>query len=399
MHRSYRHRFRIAAKPTAMTEGHKPRQEESSFHRWISGFRRHSVKQGIRPEVFDGAFRDVRLNAEIVRKDRSQSEFTTPIRDYLATAVSAERIGEGRTALRQHADLLERIETRFGVEKEVIAAIWGIESAYGTIRGDIPVIEALMTLAHDGRRVGFFERQLLAALRILQAGDASPGSMTGSWAGAMGHTQFMPETYIDYAEDFDGDGRRNVWGDDPTDALASTASYLELHGWITGQPWGMEVVLPSGFDYSSTSRQSGKPVRDWRRQGVKSAGDLSLPDCEEAAILLPAGHRGPAFIIFDNFHVLRKYNAADSYVIGVGHLASRLCGGPPIMARWPHGDRTLSAAEAKELQRLLLDRGFDPNGLDGIVGPGTAAAVQAYQSSVGLVADGYASLEILKHLR
>ncbi len=382
-----------------MTEGYEPPLEDSSLDRWICGFRSLSLAQGIRSEIFESAFRGVGLNAEVVRKDRSQSEFTTPIRNYIATAVSAQRIENGRIALHRYADLLKRIESRIGVEKEVIVAIWGMESAYGEFRGEFPTIEVLATLAHDGRRSEFFQRQLLAALRILQAGDTSPDRMNGSWAGAMGHTQFMPETFIDYALDFDGDGHRNVWGEDPADALASTASYLAVHGWVTGQPWGMEVILPQGFDYSSASRQMELSTFDWLRMGIKTASGLPLPDHDEAAILLPAGHRGAAFMIFNNFNVLRRYNAADSYVIGVGHLASRLSGGAPIQAHWPDGDRALSVAEVRDLQRLLLHRGFDPNGLDGIVGPGTTAAVQAYQSSVGLVADGFASLEVLESLR
>ncbi len=382
-----------------MIQNNESRPDDSSLSRWISDFRTQALGQGIRPDVMESAFSNVRLNAEVIRKDRSQPEFNTRIRDYIASAVSAERVDNGSTALRRHADLLGRIEARFGVEREVIVAIWGIESAYGTFRGDIPVMEALATLAYDGRRSTFFKVQLIAALRILQAGDTVPGKMTGSWAGAMGHTQFMPQTYLDYAQDFDGDGRRDVWAEDPTDALASTASYLKQHGWIEGRPWGMEVFLPDGFDYSSISRTVRKPTRKWLRMGVESVDGLRLPDCEGAAILLPAGHEGAAFIIFENFHVLRKYNAADSYVIGVGHLADRLSGGAPIKAEWPHGDRALSTAEAGELQRLLLGKGFDPNGLDGIVGPGTIAAVQGYQRSVGLTADGHVSLEVLEHLR
>jgi len=391
-------RATIATGTDEMTDRNGPGSEHA-IDRWIYGFRRHCVAEGIRPDVFDSAFRDVGLNEEIVRRDRSQPEFVTPIRDYIATVVSVERIRNGLAALRLHSDLLGRIEGRFGVEKEVIVAIWGVESFYGRFRGEIPVIEALFTLAHDGRRREFFEWQLLAALRILQAGDTDPGNMIGSWAGAMGHTQFMPDIYSDHAQDFDGDGRRDIWGDDPADALASTASYLAYHGWITGQPWGMEVTLPGSIDYSSMSRKAGKSTREWRRLGVKSANALPLPDCDEALILLPAGHRGAAFVAFDNFHVLRRYNAADFYVIGVGHLADRLRGEAPIRGSWPNGDRALSASETKDLQRLLLERGFDPNGLDGIAGPDTVAAVQAYQSSIGLVPDGYASFEVLEHLR
>jgi len=376
-----------------------PVASNASFKRWVSQFRKRALAQGIKSEIFDRAFRGVGYNAGIVDKDRNQSEFTKQIWEYLDSAVSTARVNNGRAALSKHARLLSRIEARYGVEKEVVAAIWGLESAYGTFRGSVPIIEALATLAYDTRRPAFFEEQLIAALKILQAGDTTPRNMTGSWAGAMGHTQFMPVSYLDFAQDFTGDGRRNIWGDDPADALASTAAYLVHHGWTKGQPWGMEVVLPKGFDYSITSERVKKPTRFWEKRGVKSAHGLPLPNYRRTSILLPAGHQGAAFLIFENFHVIEKYNTADAYVIGVGHLSDRIRGGAAIKARWPRGDRALAFTEKQEMQRRLLAKGFDPDGVDGIVGPNTIAAVQAYQKSVGMVPDGYTSLKILKSLR
>ncbi|MEL6702120.1 MAG: lytic murein transglycosylase, partial [Pseudomonadota bacterium] len=217
--------------------------QEQAFHAWVRAFRPRATRVGISTRVFDAAFRGVRYNREVVEKDRNQAEFSLPIWDYLARTGSDERIRQGKAALRKHARVLDAIEARYGVEKEVVVAVWGVETRYGDLRGDIPVIEALATLAYDGRRGKFFEAQLIEALKILQSGDVPPARMMGSWAGAMGHTQFIPTSYAAYAVDFDGDGRRDIWADDPVDALASTAAYLARFGWRKGQPWGVEVRL------------------------------------------------------------------------------------------------------------------------------------------------------------
>ncbi|MDF0602320.1 lytic murein transglycosylase [Psychromarinibacter sp. C21-152] len=369
------------------------------FRAWVDAFRKRALAQGISADVYDAAMAGVAYNAKVVRLDSRQAEFTKQIWDYLDTAVSDLRVSNGRAAVEEHADLLAEIEARYGVEKEVVAAIWGLESAYGTFRGDVPIVGAMASLAYDGRRAAFFEEQLIAALRILQDGDTGVSDMAGSWAGAMGHTQFMPGSYRAHAVDFTGDGRRDIWGDDPSDALASTAVYLQHHGWTKGQPWGMEVELPEDFDYALTSERIKKPAAFWNARGVRDLEGAEIPDHGPASILLPAGHRGAAFVIFENFHVLERYNTADAYVIGVGHLADRIAGGAPIRAGWPRGDRALSFDEKRELQRRLLVAGFDPDGVDGIIGPNTIAAVKAYQASVGLVPDGYASLDVLKRLR
>jgi len=371
----------------------------TNFDEWLSAFRPRAIAQGITPSVLDQALQGVRYNADVVRRDRNQSEFTKTIWDYLETAVSDLRIANGKAALRAQQRDLDKIERKYGVEKQIVVAIWGLESAYGTFRGKTHVIEAMASLAFDARRGEFFEEQLITALNILQSGDTTPAKLTGSWAGAMGHTQFMPTSFRDYAVDFNGDGRRDIWSDDPGDALASTAAYLKASGWVTGQPWGVEVTLPDGFDYLLANRTITKPPAKWAKIGVRGLNGKDMPDHGAASILLPAGAKGPAFVNFDNFAVLETYNTADAYVIGVGHLADRIAGGKPIHGAWPRTDRALSYDERIELQQRLTRAGFDTVKIDAKIGPLTIAAVRAYQVARGLVPDGYASLRLLKGLR
>lgn len=371
----------------------------AGLDRWIAGFRPRALAKGIGAATFDRAFQGVRYNPDVIEKDRHQSEFTKTIWDYLDSAVSDKRLTNGQKALRQHRRLLDRIEATYGVDKEVVVAVWGMESSYGEFRGNHPLIEALATLAYDGRRGSFFEQQLVAALQIVQNGDVSPARMTGSWAGAMGHTQFIPTSYLAFAVDFTGDGRRDIWSDDPADALASTAAYLARSGWQQGRPWGLEVQLPPGFDYAQTGKKNRRSVADWQALGVRTADGGRLPDHGAASVLLPAGARGAAFLIFRNFTAIERYNAADAYVIGVGHLADRLKGGPAIRAGWPRDDRALQVNERLELQERLTRAGFDTGGVDGKIGPKSIAAVKAFQRSIGMVPDGYPSLDILKRLR
>ncbi len=369
------------------------------FEYWIDGFRRRALSQGISPATFDRAFAGVDYLPDVIRRDRNQAEFTKQLWEYLDTAVSATRVRNGKSAFADQRQTLARIEQRYGVEAEIVTAIWGLESAYGGYRGNTPTISAMATLAYDGRRASFFEAQLVAALKILQAGDTTPQSMRGSWAGAMGHTQFMPTSYLEHAVDFTGDGRRDIWSDNPADALASTAAYLKNFGWTKGQPWGVEVQLPQGFNYAVTGEKIKKSPREWARLGVRDMSGRQVPNHGRASILLPAGSRGAAFMIFDNFHVIERYNTADAYVIAVGHLSDRIKGGAAIQAAWPRGDRGLSFTEKKEMQRLLSNRGFSVGKVDGIIGPNTIQAVREYQASIGMEPDGYASLDILKRLR
>jgi membrane-bound lytic murein transglycosylase B len=385
---------------TAETEG-EPVQEAAreGFGDWLAGFRTRALAAGVPEAVLEAALAGVTPDPKIVERDRRQAEFSKAIWDYLDTAVSEARVADGRRALAREAAALARIEADYGVDRHVVAAIWGLESSYGAFRGDTPTIAALATLAHDARRAAFFEGQLIAALRILATGEVAPGDLRGSWAGAMGHTQFMPGSWWEFAVDGTGDGRRDIWGEDPADALASTANYLRHWGWVAGQPWGLEVRLPQGFDYTQTTERVVKPVAEWREIGVVTAEGGALPVEGGASILLPAGHRGPAFLIFPNFRAIERYNTADAYVIAVGHLADRLRGGPPIRAAWPRDLRALTYDERVEMQRLLAARGFDPQGIDGRVGPRTIAAIQAWQQANGLVPDGFASPEVLERLR
>ena len=369
------------------------------FQAWLGAFRKRAEAQGISRSTLDHALAGLRYDKDVIRRDRNQAEFSKPIWEYLDSAVSETRILNGRTALKQHQTTLTRIQAQYGVEKEVVTAIWGLETSFGSYRGSNQTIRSLATLAFDARRAAFFETQLVAALRIVQAGDVSARNMVGSWAGAMGHTQFMPTSFLGYAIDFDGDGRRDIWSDDPTDALASAAAYLARHGWAKGQPWGVEVRLPDGFDYALARRDHTLMPSDWAALGVLTWNGKAVAEYGPASILLPAGGRGVALMIFENFGVIEKYNGADAYVIGVGYLSDRMTGRAQFQAGWPRDDRVLSFTERKELQRRLTQAGFDTQGVDGRTGPNTIDAVRAFQLTQGLVPDGYPSLSLLERIR
>ncbi len=366
---------------------------------WITGFRARALAQGITEATFDSAMQGLRYDADVIRRDRNQAEFTKTIWDYLDTAVSDLRIANGRKALGDWDKVLTEIEAQYRVEKEIIVAIWGLESAYGTFRGTSPVIEGLATLAYDARRADFFEAELIHALRILQDGHTLPARMQGSWAGAMGHTQFMPSSFAAHAVDFDGDGKRNIWEDDPRDALASTGAYLAHHGWTFGQPWGVEVRLPEGFDYLLADREMTKPPSAWAALGVAPVQGAFDDADGPASILLPGGADGAAFMIFSNFAVLETYNTADAYVVGVGHLSDRIGGGGPIEHSWPRQLRALTKDERIELQERLTAAGFDTVKIDAKMGPLTINAVRRFQKAKGLKPDGFPSLGLLDRLR
>jgi len=280
-----------------------------------------------------------------------------------------------------------------------VLAIWGLESAYGAVRGDIPTLDALATLSYDARRAVFFEAELLAALKIVQDGVVQPQDFVGSWAGASGHTQFMPSSYQATAVSFADKGAPDIWSDDPADALASAAAYLVKAGWVTGMPWGQEVALPTGFDVALTGSRTQRPMGAWSALGITLADGSPLSDDGWAALLLPAGVRGPAFLVTDNFGAIEAYNRADSYVIAVGHLADRIGGNGPFRHLWPRDLRTLTLPERQEMQTRLMAEGLYSGEADGKVGPLTLGAVKAFQKALGLPQDSYASLKVLDALR
>lgn len=366
------------------------------FDKWIKGFRGRALSAGIRAGTFDKAFRGVRYNADVIDKDRNQAEFKKRIWDYLDSAASPDRVKEGQQALRKHRRALQQIEQRYGVEAEVVTAVWGLESRYGTRMGDVNVIEAMATLAYDGRRGAFFEKQLIAALKILQSGDVAPRNMTGSWAGAMGHTQFIPTSYLAYAVDATGDGKRDIWSkNNPTDALASTAAYLARFGWVKGMPWGLEVKVPKGFKDTGSKRMPS----DWAKRGVTDMSGRAVRDYGSARIIMPAGAAGAKFMVFKNFDVIKRYNNADAYAIGVGHLGDRIAGGPAIQASWPRGYTPVTFEQRKEIQRRLKRKGYPLEKIDGIIGPNTVKSIMGFQQSIGVEPTGHPSVELLQQLK
>ena len=372
-----------------------------TFTQWQARFRAQALQAGVAPSLFDRAFSGVTPDPSVVAADRSQPEFTRPIWEYLDGAISAVRVRKGQAMLNQYADVLGQIEQRYGVDRQSLVAVWGMESSFGQFQGDKSVIRSLATLAYEGRRPGFAHDQLLAALRILQNGDITPERMLGSWAGAMGQTQFIPTTYNSHAVDFDGDGRRDIWGS-AADALASTANYLQSSGWRPGQPWGFEVQLPSGYDYAKADGSLRKPVSEWLAEGVKLPAGVSLPsgsDGLQAALLLPAGYRGPAFLVLDNFRAILKYNNSSAYALGVSMLAQRFQGSGYIRGSWPKDDLPLTRSERIELQTLLTAKNFDAGSPDGIIGANTRQAIRGAQKSLGWPADGYPTHRLLESLR
>jgi membrane-bound lytic murein transglycosylase B len=374
-------------------------QPNADYDAWVAAFRTRARAAGITDATLARGFEGQGFLPGVVERDRNQTEFRRTTEDYLALVASEEDIATGQPRVRAVRSVLADIERATGVDADVLAAIWGVETRFGTRLGEIPVVSATSTLAWEGRRGRFFEAQLLAALRIIQSGDTTTDRMTGSWAGAMGHTQLMPTVYQEYAVDFRGDGRREIWSDDPTDALASTANYLVRYNWRRGEPWGYEVHLPEGFDTSVTGRRNARPVSVWRNAGVRLASGGALPDHGEAAIHAPAGPTGPAWVLYRNFNTILRYNPSTNYGIGIGYMATRLSGGGPLTRSFGPDETGLTQAERLELQQRLNAAGFDAGTPDGVFGRRTEAAIRGYQQAQGLTVTGVASPALLASLR
>nr|WP_152228003.1 lytic murein transglycosylase [Pseudomonas sp. SCB32] len=330
----------------------------------------------------------------------AQPEFTTPIWDYLAGLVDEQRVADGKARMAEHAELLRKVAARYQVDPAAVVAVWGVESDYGRITGKRPLLVSLSTLSCYGRRQSFFQGEFFATLKLLQQGDIRDSGITGSWAGAFGQTQFMPSTYARIAEDFDGDGHRDLVGS-TADALASTANYLRKAGWREGQPWGYEVKLPAGFDPALAGRTKRRAISDWTARGVKRIDGKPIPNIDsKAAILLPAGAQGPAFMVLRNYDAIYSYNAAESYALAISLLSDRLRGEPGLRTPWPTDDPGLSRAQRKELQELLIKHGYDIGNADGMIGDVSRRAIQEEQRKRGISpADGRAGQKILKALQ
>ncbi|CAK9887359.1 MULTISPECIES: lytic murein transglycosylase [Pseudomonas] len=391
----------VVTLPTPAVDTSSEIQPLQTFAQWQAGFRQQALQAGINAGTFDRAFLGVTPDMDVIKADRSQPEFTRPVWEYLDGALSPLRVRNGKGLLEKHAELLSQIEQRYGVDRNVLVSVWGMESNFGQFQGNKSVIRSLATLAYEGRRPAFAQAQLIAALQILQNGDIQPDAMKGSWAGAMGQTQFIPTTYNTHAVDFDGDGRRDIWTSS-ADALASTAHYLQSSGWKRGEPWGFEVQLAPGFDYWLADGSQRKTVSEWMQLGLKLPAGVRLPAGSEqlsAALLLPAGYRGPAFLVLDNFRAILKYNNSSSYAMAVGLLGQRFDGSGYIAGSWPKDDLPLSRSERVELQTLLSARSYDAGAADGIIGANTRKAIRSAQQALGWPADGYPTHKLLDSLR
>ena len=375
----------------------------SSFQGCLANLRSQAIASGVSGSTYDHYTQNLSPDYSVIDKLNYQPEFSTPIWDYLSGLVDNERVQAGQQKLAQHRVVLNRVEQTYGVPAETVVAVWGVESNYGDISGKYPLLQALGTLSCEGRRQSYFRGEFFATMRILQRGDLTQDQLYGSWAGAFGHTQFMPSTYERLAVDFDGDGRRDLVSS-TTDALASTANFLKRAGWQTGMPWGFEVKIPQGVSITGESRRNKRSLNSWIAQGVTRADGTALIQGNlsgsiPAGLITPAGANGPAFLVFKNFDAIYSYNAAESYALAIAHLSDRLRGGTPFLTAWPTDDAGTSRAERREIQRFLLSRGYDIGEVDGLIGDKTRQAIRQEQTRLGLKPTGRAGQQILRAFR
>lgn len=374
-------------------------QAASEFRACLDRLWPEAAKRGVKRPTFDLHVAGLMPELRIMDLMDAQPEFSKSVWDYLDLLVTEERIHMGREMLTRHGPIFDAAERAYGVDRHVIAAIWGIESKYSTMAGDRPVLRSTATLACIGRRQDFFRDEFIATLEILERGDINADALKGSWAGAFGATQFMPSAFKRSAIDFDGDGRRDIIGSVP-DIVASTSNLLKKGGWKPGQNWGFEVVLPQGFDFLLADRARQFTPAQWERMGIRRAGAEPMPRTDDKAYLfVPAGARGPAFLMLNNFRAILSYNPAEAYALAIGHLSDRMRGGPGFVQAWPRDEKVLSRSERLELQQRLVGRGFDIGEPDGRLGAKTRDALRRFQASIGLVPDGFASASLLERLR
>jgi len=369
----------------------------ANFDDWLTDFRASASAAGISEHTLSAALDGIKPLPDVIAKDRRQAEFTLSYWMYMKR-VNSSRIQEGTRLLQTHKRLLRRITNKFGVPAHYLMAFWGLESNFGKSFGAYRVIPTLATLAHEGRRSRFFRAQLLAALRILDNGDITLQSMRGSWAGAMGHFQFIPTTYQAYAVDFDGDGKRDIWNN-MADAFASAANYLSSMGWDPKQKWGREVKLPKHFDFSEATLENWKLLFEWNKEGVRRISGASLPNLDiKSWLVVPAGHQGPAFAVYPNFKRIMRWNNSILYAISIGHLADRLGGAGPISIGHPKNYLRVSVEKVKEIQARLNSMGFSAGKPDGVVGKNTRSAIRDFQKLENMPADGHITINLWKRI-
>lgn len=400
---SFVSRLPLALMTTALTtvlaHAQSAPPETAEFQACLGRLQTEARAKGVSNATFERLTNGVVPDMSVIEKLDYQPEFRSPIWDYLSGLVDDERVADGQAKLAQHADTLQRVSQRFGVDPATVVAVWGVESNYGQTLGKYPLVQALGTLSCFGRRQAYFRGELYTAMRIVQKGDITADRLVGSWAGAFGHTQFMPSTFERLAVDGDGDGRADLM-DNAADALASTANFLAKAGWQTGQPWGFEVKLPAGFNTSGEGRRSKRAIGEWAARGVKRIDGSALPaQLGSAGLLTPAGPSGPAFLVFRNFDAIYSYNAAESYGLAIAHLSDRLRGAGPFQTAWPTDDPGISRAERRELQSLLILKGHAIGEPDGMLGDKSRAAIRLEQQRLGQEANGRGGMKILKALR
>ncbi|MCO8097807.1 lytic murein transglycosylase [Acinetobacter lwoffii] len=376
---------------------------QNNFQNCLANLRSQAVARGVSGSTYDRYTQNLNPDYSVIERLNYQPEFSTPIWDYLSGLVDEERVQLGRQKLQQHREVLNRVAATYGIPAETVVAVWGVESNFGDISGKYPLLQALGTLSCEGRRQSYFRGEFFTTMKLLQRGDVREEQLKGSWAGAFGHTQFMPSTYDELAVDFDGDGRRDLVSSIP-DALASTANFLSKRGWQSGQPWGFEVKIPQGMSVSGEGRRNKKSLSSWINQGVVRADGSALvqgnlSQSSQAGLLAPAGPSGPVFLVFKNFDAIYSYNAAESYALAIAHLSDRLQGKGSFTATWPTDDPGTSRAERREIQQFLLSRGYDIGAVDGLIGDKTRQAIRQEQQRLGLSPTGRAGQQILRAFR